>query len=174
MLTNGKCERCNIGYVVGVPIKSRLLYEGLDAHGHTLMLETIECPTCKKAIEEDGFCDKCRIGWWKKQAYFSRLTYHTAKGVVHDPATITCPTCRGNTAKYGWCETCRLGMVGNVALSNRYDYEQAARGYDLMLAAIEASKRCDTCSLVILTDGDCLLCKKSYKDGKALPLRGHP
>jgi hypothetical protein len=57
-----------------VAIPSRLLYDTMDAHGHTLDLSTFTCPSCRGAIDADGSCDEHRIGFVRKQAYYSRLT----------------------------------------------------------------------------------------------------
>jgi len=168
-LTNKWCDKCQIGYVAGVPIECKILFETLDAHGHELVLSAIDCPDCQAAIRTDGFCEKCRIGWVHNLAYFSRLTYHLAKGTPSDPARISCLACRRNARKYGWCDSCGAGMIGNVAIRNRNDFAGGCRGYDLMMSAIEASKRCEVCALVILTDTSCFRCKKQYKDGKVVP-----
>ncbi len=168
-LANQWCEKCNVGYVAGVPIKSKLLHECLDAHGHELVLSAIECKSCQAAIPVDGFCETCRIGWVRKQAYFSRLTYHLAKGKPVDPAAIQCDVCRNNSRSCGWCDHCNIGMVGNVAIPHRTDFAGAKRGYELMLAAIDATKRCESCGLAIMTDTSCFFCKTTYRDG--LPVK---
>lgn len=168
-LTNKWCDKCAVGYVAGAPIKSKLLYEALDAHGHDLNIPQIACAICQAAVPVDGYCEKCRVGWVRRQAYFSRLTYHLAKGQPCDPKSLACPDCRKNSEKYGWCDKCSVGMVGNVAIRSRSDFDGARRGYDLMAAAIEASGRCDMCGIACLTDNTCFICKIPYKDGKALP-----
>ena len=173
-LENKWCDACKIGYVAGVPIKSRLLFECLDAHGHTLVLETFTCPTCKEAILQDGFCERCRIGFLDKQAYFSRLTYELAHGTPQEVEKIACPACRRNAKRYGWCEKCNAGMVGNVLLGNLANYEPATRGFELMLTANSAADRCEMCALAIVTDTRCFVCKINYKEGKPLAATSQP
>lgn len=173
-LKNQWCEACKVGYVAGVPIKCKTLFEGLDAHGHEVVISSIKCPTCQAAIASDGFCEKCRIGWYRRQAYFSRLTYHLAKGTPRDASTIRCAVCRKNAEKYGWCEMCGVGMIGNVAVRNRADFEGGCRGYDLMMCAVAASSRCANCALCMLTDMSCFFCKIAYKDGKPVPRVAQP
>jgi hypothetical protein len=168
-LRHGWCRHCNTGYIAGAAIKARILYDGLDAHGHDLDPSTIHCTKCRTAMGTDGFCETCRIGWINKQAYFSRLTYEVCRGRTVDVAAIACPACRENSKKYGWCETCGLGMVGNVAISKQDAFRHAARGYDIMLLAIEASGRCDACALAIITDTTCPQCRVTYKDGRPVP-----
>lgn len=160
--------------MAGVPLKSKLLFEGLDAHGHTLMLETFTCPTCKQAIAEDGFCTKCRIGFLHKQAYFSRLTYELAHGEPVDVDKLTCPICKENSKHYGWCDKCKVGMVGNVKLKDRKNYDAALRPFDVMLIANEAGARCEMCALAIVTDTHCFVCKIDYKDGKPVQAPAKP
>src|SRR5262245_42365985 len=50
-LKNQWCDHCGVGYVAGAPIRSKILFEALDAHGHDLVLAAIQCPECKAAIE---------------------------------------------------------------------------------------------------------------------------
>jgi hypothetical protein len=167
-LTNQWCDSCKVGYVAGVPIKSKLVFDCLDAHGHDLDLKQIKCPSCQAAIPVEGFCEKCRIGWVRKQAYFSRLTYHLAKGNPCDPSTISCPVCRKNSEKFGWCDTCNKGMIGNVLIADRPNYDGGCRGYQLMRTAVEESQRCENCALAILTDNSCFMYNIGYKDGKVV------
>src|SRR5262245_31748524 len=74
-LDNGRCDRHELGYVASIPIRSRMLYETLDAHGHTLDPNAFVCEMCREAIRSDGFCERDRIGFVNTQAYFSRLSY---------------------------------------------------------------------------------------------------
>lgn len=159
------CAACKVGYVAGVRIESALLYEEIDAHGHDIDPAKIECPSCQKALAQDGYCEKCRMGFVRRQAYLSRLTYFVAKGETRDPATISCKTCRKNAESHGWCDECAVGMVGNVALKRREDFEPAARAYDVLRAAVSTLKRCETCAVAMILDGRCPTCRISYRDG---------
>ncbi|MFQ5412648.1 MAG: hypothetical protein ACE5EC_10125 [Phycisphaerae bacterium] len=152
------CEACDVGYVAGVPIPSRLLFETLDAHGHDLDLASITCPTCKAAIEADGFCAACGIGWCHKQAYFSRLTYWLAQGERRDTAGLTCNTCRRSAMKTGWCDACGLGWVGNTAFRNRSAFDAAQPEYDRLSAALKTLDRCEHCAVALWTDTTCFDC----------------
>jgi hypothetical protein len=168
-LTNQWCDACKVGYVAAVPIRYKMLFEYMDAHGHELDLKSVRCPTCQAAIANDGYCEACRIGWHHKLAYFSRLTYHLARGKACDPTTLTCKICRKNAENHGWCPTCGVGMIGNVIIPTRADYEGGVRGFELMQTAIEASKRCELCSIAIMSDMSCFQCRVQYKDGKPTP-----
>ena len=79
-LKGGWCSKCETGYLAGVPIKSELLFEELDAHGHDIDPRAIRCGICKEAMKSNSYCDQCRIGWIDKKAYMSRLT--VKKGIV--------------------------------------------------------------------------------------------
>ncbi len=74
METNGWCQEHQFGYVGSVQVKSKWLFDALDAHGHDVDLSTFKCNSCREAIESDGFCEQDRIGFVGGQAYFSRLT----------------------------------------------------------------------------------------------------
>ena len=79
-LENEWCKACGVGYVAGLKMKSLLLWEELDAHGHKIDPKVMQCATCRAALDVDGFCEKCSIGFVAKQAYLSRLSYYLAKG----------------------------------------------------------------------------------------------
>jgi hypothetical protein len=168
-LANQWCEACKVGYVAGVSIRSKILFEYMDAHGHELVLDSVKCLTCRAGIANEGYCEACRIGWVRKLGYFSRLTYHLAKGKPCDPATLACRGCRKNAEHYGWCTACGVGVIGNVLIPTRADFDGGVRGFELMLIAIEATKRCELCSVAIMSDTNCFFCKLTYKDGKPIP-----
>lgn len=164
-LRNGWCRPCVVGYVAGVPIKSAMLFEALDAHGHDIDPDSISCSPCRRALDTDGFCAKCRVGYVKKQLYFSELTYIMARGTPRDPAKITCTPCRGRAQAAmrrgpladaaGWCKAERAGTVGNVQFKDRKDFDRARRQYALLARAVKASKRCEYCAVAIFTRGAC-------------------
>lgn len=166
--THGWCEVCKVGYVAEIRIRSRLLYEEIDAHGHDIIPASIKCESCRRAIDKDGYCEKCRIGFVGKQAYLSRLTYHLAKGKPFDASKSSCAACRKNAAAYGWCAFCKTGLVGNVVIADRADYDSAVKAYDLVRTAVDAAERCEMCAVAILYDARCDQCKVAYKDGKQI------
>ncbi|MCZ6612336.1 MAG: hypothetical protein O6941_06850, partial [Planctomycetota bacterium] len=139
-VNNGWCSQCALGYVAGVTIESEMLFEALDAHGHDIDPGGVQCRSCRKAMEIDGFCDRCQLGWVRQQAYFSTLTYWLANGQAKDVSKITCPICKANADQLGWCASCGVGMVGNVALPTKEGFEQASRPYRVFLAAVEVAK----------------------------------
>lgn len=166
---NGWCEQHQVGYVGGIPIRSRLVFETMDAHGHVVDLSTFHCETCQKAILTDGYCEGNSVGFVKKLAYFSRLTYELARGERAPRADITCRVCRKNSESQGWCERCKIGRIGPVAIRDREAYERAAHAADLLRAANEAAVRCEWCGVSVLTDARCPFCRITYKDGKPIP-----
>lgn len=166
--TNGWCPVHEVGYVGGVKITSRWLYEAADAHGHEVDVSTFVCMACRSAIASNGFCETHRIGFVNKLAYFSRLTYQLGKGEVRHASSITCSTCRKNSESYGWCPRSAVGMVGQVAIPNRKDFDQAVKALQVLIVANEAAHRCEHCAVAIITDTQCPVCKIGYKDGKAL------
>ena len=44
-IDNGWCNKCEVGYVAGVTINSQMLFEALDAHGHEIGPDGIQCPS---------------------------------------------------------------------------------------------------------------------------------
>ena len=166
--TNGWCEKHQVGWVASIKMKSKLLWEQLDAHGHTLDLTTFTCPTCRKAIETDGYCEADRIGFVGKLAYFSRLTYEQAKGRKIDPAKLTCRVCRRNAQSHGWCYKDKVGMVENVAIDDWEAWQRLEKAIALVELANARSTVCETCAVAMVTDGLCPYCRITYKDGKAV------
>jgi len=165
-LDNGWCEAHAVGWVAGVEIHSRLLYDAMDAHGHTLDLTTFTCESCRKAIDTDGFCPLHHIGFVHRQAWFSRLTYELARGEKRDAGAIACPRCRKNAASLGWCDKDHIGMVGSVAIHDRPAYDQAVAAVRILQEAVRTTARCELCALAMVTDTRCPWCKITYKNGK--------
>jgi hypothetical protein len=168
---DGWCEACGVGYVAGVRIESRYLYEVLDAHGHQIDPASLECASCRAAYERDGFCSVCKTGYVRGEAYFSRLTYEIARGTRRVPADLTCPVCRANAKSHGWCETCGKAMIGNVAISSRQAYEHVVEAIRILQLANAEAQRCEHCAAAIVTDTECPLCRIRYKNGKAVARR---
>lgn len=168
--TNGWCEEAGVGYVASVEIRSRMLYEALDAHGHDFEPTAITCKTCRDALEHDGFCQAHRIGFVRGQGYLSPLTYHIARGQTVHPETIDCPVCREHTRGIGWCEKHHVGIAGLTAISDRREFEKLARAYELLLAAVDLSAQCEMCAAAMVADGYCPDHRVKYRDGTRVPI----
>jgi hypothetical protein len=95
-LANGWCAACGVGHVASVEIRSAILFEALDAHGHEIDAASLRCESCRAAERDDGFCSACRCGFVGGQLYFTRLTWLLARGEQRGPETIECRTCRRN------------------------------------------------------------------------------
>lgn len=165
---NGWCDACTVGYVAGLPIKSNLLYETMDAHGHTLQVELMPCEDCRRMSKSGGYCEKSRIGWHRGEAYFSRLTYEIARGRYCSASDVECDTCYAHYDGVGWCDACKRGIVGRFAITNRDDFDAAHRDFERLLKAITLSETCDYCAMAIVTDTACFKCKIAFQDGVAL------
>ncbi len=160
----GWCTACEVGYVAGVEIKSAMLFEALDAHGHDIIPERIKCETCQKAMASDGYCERSRMGFVDGQAYLSRLTYHVAKGRATKPSTLACGTCRKNAKNAGWCDVCRRGMIGHIAIDRHDKFVEAKKAYRRLLEAVRKLAECETCAVALFTGGRCLKCNVSYHE----------
>lgn len=166
-LTNGWCAKCDVGWVANVRIKSKMLYEALDAHGHDINPASIECQSCQRALATDGFCERCRMGFVDQKLYFSPLTYYLARGQACDPAKITCRSCRKAARSHGWCTACDKGMVGNFAYTDKADYEHACEEYDLLIKAVAKSEECELCGAALFYGARCRICKIDYASYRA-------
>lgn len=166
----GWCESANAGYVAGVEVRSRFLYEALDAHGHDIDPAAVTCETCRKALRTEGFCPAHRMGFVGSHAYLSPLTYHVAKSRTIDPATVACRTCRRHVKGIGWCEKDRVGIAGRVAIDDRQAFREFEEAYRILLAAVETSARCETCAAAMVSEGYCATHRLKYAGGRAIPV----
>jgi len=167
-LSGGWCGACKFGHIAGFKITSEQLFEALDAHGHDIDPNRILCPSCKKALDSDGYCEPCRMGFVGKKAYLSRLTYALARGRPHDLSQLSCATCKKNGQRFGWCETCKVGMLGNVAISERKEFERGTNEIELLLSAVEKLEKCESCAVALFAGGRCLTCMIAYHAGQPI------
>ncbi len=161
------CETHQVGWAAGIQIPSRMLWEAIDAHGHEVDPDSIDCEGCLAAMAADGYCEIHFMGFVGGEAYFSRLAYLMAQGSVVEPAKVDCAICRENAETSGWCERHGRGMLGAVAIDDRSAWEQAQRAYRVLLLAIEKAESCELCASAMVGDGRCPVHRTSYEDGKA-------
>ena len=165
---NAWCDSENAGYVASVQIRSRFLYEVLDAHGHEIIPAKVTCETCKKALASDGYCPAHKMGFVRGEAFMSPLTYHLARARKIDPATITCPVCRKHTRGIGWCDKDRVGIAGYFALDDRQEFSELENAYAILLSAVAMSSKCERCAGAMITDGYCSIHRVTYGNGRAV------
>lgn len=161
------CEACGAGYLAGIRIPSRRLFEVLDAHGHDYDPAVVACESCRKAIAKEGYCEECRRGFRGGQCYMSRLSYEVARGRRDDPATITCERCRTNSTTFGWCNACTLGRIGTIVAADRAGYQAAAVEAERLIQAIERLEPCESCAIAYFTKGYCPTCRKRFREDGA-------
>ena len=164
--THGWCDVCDVGYLGDVAIRSRYLWEVLDAHGHDLNVDNLGCAGCTAAARSDGYCAESRIGFVDGQAYFSRLTWLLARSAPQELDAIECPVCRRNVATSGWCERCNVGRIGARVLDQRGDFDDLVHDLEILKLANHAAARCEHCAAAIVTDTECPFCRIRYLDGR--------
>jgi hypothetical protein len=164
--THGWCAAEKVGYVAGVAIRSHVLYEALDPHGHDIERGAVTCAACLAAIEGDGFCRDHRMGYVAGRAYMSPLTWHVARARPIDPDALSCRTCRRNAHGIGWCDKHRVGIAGPVAIDDRDRFEAFRGEYAILKAAVAKAARCETCAAAIAADGYCAIHRVRYRDGR--------
>ncbi|MEK6675945.1 MAG: hypothetical protein AABZ47_09865 [Planctomycetota bacterium] len=160
--SGGWCPECKLGYLAGVRVTSRFFFEMLDAHGHDLDLTALQCPTCKKNATDGGYCDDCRIGFHKKKAYFTRLTYEFAQGVIVERETLPCDDCHKCPELIHWCERCGKGLLGNILISSKQDFEIARKEFERFLTALRMLPTCEGCAVAYFMRSLCPKCRKSW------------
>jgi hypothetical protein len=171
---NGWCAACGVGYVASVQIRSKQLFEALDAHGHEIDPGSFTCTSCRAAIASDGFCESCHRGFVGAMLHYSRLSYFLARGEPRDRTSLTCGDCLRHSLcrslpleKERWCRRCGIGMVGNVAFRDRKDFEAASRELEVLLHAVKESARCEDCAVAMFYGATCHRCRISYAGGVA-------
>jgi len=155
-----------VGYVAGLRISSKMLYETPDNHGHDVDLSVFKCESCQRAAKTDGFCEKCQFGFIRKQVYFSAFTYQIAKGAPRNPWEISCPACQRNMVEGGWCDSCGVGMIGNVAVRDRKGLAAALPAFQRLQLAIKHIDTCEICAVAMYSNGMCPKCQIIFQDGK--------
>lgn len=165
------CAEKQLGYVAAVAIRSQLLFEALDVYGHHFEAAAIDCPICRDAFRNDGFCATHRIGFVRGKGYLTPLTFHLARGRRIDPDALGCPICREHTRGIGWCERDDVGIAGLTAIDDRGDFEELRRAYDLLLSAVALSARCEMCAAAMVADGYCPVHRAGYRRGERVPER---
>ena len=166
---NHWCRAGNVGYVAGLEIRSRYLYEVLDAHGHDIDPKAVRCEVCLAALKSHGYCHAHRMGYVGGHAYMTPLTYYLARGRRVDPASITCPICRQHIQGIGWCEKDQVGIAGFTALDSREEFEELTKAYQILVAAIQKSSSCGRCSGPMVADGYCSIHRIKYLNGSPVP-----
>jgi len=167
--TNGWCEAANAGYVAGVEVRSRFLFEVLDTDGHAIVPADVTCGTCREALRNDCYCPIHRMGYVRGEAFMSPLTYHLARARAVSPATLPCPTCRKHARGIGWCDKDRVGIAGGFAFDDRDEFEAFRKEYALLLEAVRMSATCETCAGAMITNGYCRVHRLTYRDGRPVP-----
>lgn len=124
---NGWCQACGIGYAASFEIRSQVLYDALDLHGHDIDPGSLECEQCRTAVRADGFCAACKRGFLGARAYLSPLAYHLARGedgAVSEELRVLalaietarrCELCAGAMVLDGTCPECLLSYRGGRA-----------------------------------------------------------
>ena len=163
---NGWCTVCEIGYVAAVRIRSHLMHEMLDAHGHDITDWTHDCLDCAERIETDGFCSLCGFGFVDGKLYFTALTWSLGLGLVIDLAANDCAVCRDRSAGSWWCDECRRGIVGNVAFTDEKKFERAQTEYRRLVAALTSLERCEACAISQFQGIECPDCRARERAGE--------
>ena len=163
------CDAREVGFVADVEVRSRVLYDALDAHGHDFDASRRDCEVCRKAQAGGGYCEKHLIGFVDGRAYLSRLTYHVFRGKTFEPEELPCSECWDPKTPHRWCEECGLGYVGNVMLRDREEFDQLSREYEVLLNAGERASICEICAAAMVQHSRCHIHRISFQDGKEIP-----
>lgn len=165
---DGWCDPCGFGFVAGLKIPSKLLFTVID-HGHEVDPSILRCDTCKNAIESDGYCEKCNLGYYKKKLYLSPFTHFLALGDRVQPDQLKCPTCLKNMEEGGWCDVCKRGVFGNVAATRREHFDEAVAAFRRLKIGLANLEPCEICGVAMYSNGMCPKHRMVYRDGKGTP-----
>ncbi|NNF41912.1 MAG: hypothetical protein HKO59_06015 [Phycisphaerales bacterium] len=165
-IRNGWCTRCDVGHVAGVPIRSRTLFDFLDAHGHRIDPDRLECAECRVAVRNDRMCSECKWGFVDGLLYFTELTYRLARGTPLAAEDRPCRRLRPATPAAVWCGGCAIGVVGNAVYTSHGDFASAAREFARLKDAVATSSRCELCAVVLFTGAECPRCGPDRVDAE--------
>lgn len=158
---DGWCTECDVGYVAGVSVHSRRLFNALDLHGHEVYVDKTACPACRKAINRSDFCAACQMGFINGKGFFSRLCYVMAKGNI--------AVLRSEDDLFsGWDERNNAGRVGNRSFRKKSDYDEMRFWIKVLQRADEKAKQCEYCAVAMIANRHCHICKVFYGNGKAV------
>jgi hypothetical protein len=161
---DGWCDSCEVGYVTGVRITSKKLFDAVA--GEKVDAEAMKCSACAKAVEQDGACDHCGVAFAAGKAYKSKVGQRLALGKAADRNKLICSMCRQNSRDHGWCDSCKVGLVGNRAFKDKKAYTHAAAARKVLLIAAMKAEKCSACAVAMVDDGTCDKCEVSFKDGR--------
>ncbi len=165
---DGWCDVCGFGWVAGLKIPSKFLFTTID-HGHEISIEAIRCESCRKAIKSDGFCPLCQTGFYKSKIYLSSFTHCLARGTRISRGELTCATCLRNMDEGGWCDVCKRGVFGNVAITQRENFDDAVAAFRRLKLGLAYLDKCELCGIAMYSNGMCPKHRLVYKDGKGTP-----
>jgi hypothetical protein len=161
---NGWCGDCKVGFISGVEMKSRMLYDTLAGAPAPA---DIKCEGCKKAAASNGSCDACGVAFANKRMYKSVFGHAIAMGSYADPKSVKCEGCKkALTGSGGWCDECKAGAVGGYVYKDRKSYDAAVKAREVVVAA--AATKCEGCATAMASNGPCKVCNITYADGKKL------
>lgn len=167
-LENGWCAGCKSGHIAGLVVNSKKLWSQLAASPNEG--EAFKCATCKKFADAgSGYCEACNVGYLGKYHYHSKAGYILARGARIDAAKLTCEDCQKNLGGNVWCEKCKAGVVGYALYNDKSLFDAASQARANI--SIAAATKCETCQTAILNDGQCVKCKRAYKEGNASELK---
>lgn len=179
---DGWCTDCKVGFVDGVKIKSRKLYDALQ--GELVSADKTSCSGCKAAAAKAATskltsaklasdkgatcCGKTFVG---KKSYRSPVAAILASGHPVDMAKIAdskCEGCKAAAKNNGFCKDCGVGIVAGRLYKGKENFAKAQQAYATLVKASKAVDVCEGCAVAMVTDSKCESCKVSFKDGKMI------
>ena len=167
-IAEGKDGFCHgKGRIFGVELASQKLYDTLA--GAAIDKTKLDCPGCKAAAKNDGWCDKCKLALAGDRAFRSPYAHRIARGqAVNVEVASKCAGCKAARDTNGFCTACNVGYVADRVFSDKESYEQARDDRTTLQLASRTATKCESCAVGLVTDGECERCKVRYKEGKPL------
>jgi len=150
---NGWCQPCDRGFVAMIPIDSREFHDALDAHGHEVPGNSLQCQVCQQAYDEDQFCPRCNHGYVSGKLYFSRLSWSLARGELIE-RELSCEGCSGTDTSPTQldsfpdrCSECFSWSIGNRQFLTIEGAQQAWNQLQRLAEALRREQDCHNCGL---------------------------
>lgn len=158
---SGWCGDCKVGYVGGVEVKSKVVYNALA--GAPAPMES-KCEGCRKAMASNGRCDGCGVSFADKKMYRSPFSWALAKGSYKAESDFKCDGCKKLCKDGGWCESCKQGVIHGFVFKDRKEFDSAMKAHVVVQNSCTA--KCEGCAVAMSTNGKCAACNATYLDGK--------
>lgn len=127
-----------------------------------------DCSSCTANAKTDGWCDKCKVGYYDGVKLTFRPAYDVLQPVAADKLAEKCAGCKKAAASNGTCDQCHIRFI------DKQGYKSWVAVHFAGAERFDAEKsKCDDCKRSKAAYRSCRACganvigNRSFKDVKA-------